>query len=272
MSSNNRPDDNLLVVTETLPPVDGHPAAISTSPSPLLQQLELACQTGSLPEVERILPQITPLPDLENISPTAGVALSGCLRAAVTHQHRDIVRTLLKSGFLPNRLSGSSINAALHGDDTITLLVFLESGWDVNERGQDMIMRPLLQHAINRPSIRSFLLANGADPNLENERGTTALETAVQSSSSTETVKELLDSGGDPLRDDSLIIAAALGKLDVAELLLERGANVNASMKELAHPWGQRTRITALDAAAGRNQFHMVEWLKSRGATARNNV
>ncbi|RDL42509.1 uncharacterized protein BP5553_02488 [Venustampulla echinocandica] len=236
---------------------------------PLLEQLELACQAGSLEEVQRILPQITPVP--ADIPGKALVSLQGSIRAAVEQKHHDVVRAMLQSGFLPYNLSCLAVDAAFHGGDTAMLKLFIEAGWDVNEAGPQMIMRPLLRHAVNLPDLRAFLLAHGASPNTENQRRLTPLETAVQWSG-TDVVRDLLDHGGDPAKDDSLVAAAEVGNIDVADLLVSRGADVNALEKELPHPWGQRERRTALEVALERNHQDMAVWLRRHGATARNNT
>ncbi|PGH08067.1 hypothetical protein AJ79_06066 [Helicocarpus griseus UAMH5409] len=256
--------DVLFARTESFTLANGQ-QVLSSSVSPLLQQLEDACQTGSPGHVGEILRQITPLPS--DIPMTGHVALQKCLSTAVTHQRRDVVRAMLQNGFLRPNVSEIGIKTAFQARDTSTLQIFIDCGWDVNETGEGM--RPLLRHAVNDATLRSFLLAKGASPNVENNRGITPLETAAQSSP-VEVVRELLDHGGDPSKDDSLIMAAESGRIDVAELLVQKGANVNALMKDLPLPYGQRTRMTALDAATSNNHLEMVKWLESHGATARN--
>ena len=261
-------NDDILVQTEFVTLANGHRIP-QTSPSPLLLQLQQACQTGSLPETEQILGKITPLP-VGPIPVKAHVALQECLRTAVAEHHRDVVRALLQrpGGLLSSNLSGLGVNTAFHAHDTATLKVFIDCGWDVNESGREAdSMRPLLRHALDDADLRTFLLAHGASPNVADIRGVTALETAVQFSE-LDVVRELLQHGGDPSTDDSLILAAELGRLDVAELLLKNGADVNASLKTLPQPFNQRSQKTALKAAMEGDHHHMVQWLKAHGATA----
>ncbi|PGH20077.1 hypothetical protein AJ80_03727 [Polytolypa hystricis UAMH7299] len=255
-----------LVRTEYVTLASGYRIS-TTSVSPLLQELEAACQSGAADQVQQILERITPLP--AHIPGKAQSYLARCLGVAVEQQHHHIVRAMLQRGFLPYLLSNSGIHAAFQTRNTSMLKTFIECGWDVNETGPDMSMRPLLRHAVNDALLRSFLLAHGGNPNTQNSRGLTTLETAAQWSSA-DVVKELLDYGGDPTADDCLIHAAEVGRLDIAKLFVERGANVNALEKVLPHPWGQRRRRTALDAAIQTNNLEMVEWLEAHGATARN--
>lgn len=270
MPPNHAEDKDILVRTYFFTLASGF-RILRDSPSPQLQRLQGACQTGSLAEAEPILAEISPL--LTGAIPTAAyMALYDCVRTAVEQQHRDLVRSMFRreGGFLPRRLLSVGVDAAFHQHDTAMLKVFIDCGWDANEAGDpEMSMRPLLRHAVDDADLRAFLLAHGASPNVPNHRGDTPLETAAQWSS-VEVVREFLEHGGDPATDDSLILAAEVGRLDVAELLLERGADVNALLKEIPHPWGQRDRRSALQAAAALNHQHMVQWLKSHGATAGN--
>ena len=197
------------------------------------------------------------------------MVLTSCLHDAVEQKHRDLVHAMLQRGFPPSHVA---ILPAVRASDTATLKIFLDHGWEVNgwaEKGREI--RPPLQYAVlaNLTDLRQFLLAHGANPNFPNNNGWTALEFAA-GEASIEVVLELLDHGGNPAIDDSLIHAAGHGRLDVAKLLLERGAVINALPKQLPLPWGQVRRANALEAAMQRNHQHMVQWLKGHGATARD--
>lgn len=244
----------------------------STSPSPILQDLQKACEANSLAAAEKALDQITPLPpvpDTNAIPPKIHIALQECLRTAVVKQHPDIVRAMLtrEGGFLPYHFSCLGVDATFHAHDIAMFKVFVECGWDVNEAGPGTTMRPLLRHAVNDADLRCFLLEHGASPHVSNGRGTTALETAV-GWSTLEVVRELLEYGSEPPHDDSLVLAAEAGRIEVAELLLERGWDVNGLEKMLPHPWGQGQRRTPLMAARAHGRQDMVQWLQSRGATS----
>lgn len=137
---------------------------------------------------------------------------------------------------------------AFRSNYTDTLLVFMECGWDINEAGPRMGMRPLLRHAVNDRDMRAFLLANGASPNIENNRRCTPLETAA-GWSSTEIVEELILHGSDPTKDDSILAAVEMGRLGNVKLLVAHGADVNLLEKEYHPPWNRRARQTVLGTA-----------------------
>lgn len=104
------------------------------------------------------------------------------------------------------------------------------------------------------------------DPNVIRDRGAhdlPPLHFAAFAKPEVETAKVLLDAGhpvdSRGFGQTALHVAARNGQLDMAELLLARGADVNARSY-------QRTAITPLPLAMRAKQEKMVEFLKSRGA------
>lgn len=181
---------------------------------------------------------------------------------------------MLRRGFLPYHVSYGAVDHAFREGDTVALETFVDCGWDVNETGPTLRMRPLLRHALDDDKMRRFLLSRGADPNTENMDGITPLETAAMYSR-IEVVQELLDHGGDPAKDSSLVSAAESGRVDVVKLLVSRGADVNRPEKKF--PYGKGEPRTPLDAAKGnairRGQHgEVAEYLIAQGARRRDDL
>ncbi|KAF2202247.1 ankyrin [Delitschia confertaspora ATCC 74209] len=240
---------------------------------PLIDELSSACTTGDVATVQRILSELDPFsPD--TLPTKAHIALQQALQSAVQNHHHSIVRLLLAHGMLPFPLSSVGLLAAFQQSDIKMLKTFIEGGWDVNEPGRrdgavnepGQSLRPLLFHALSNADLRRFLLEQGANPNVQNQRGMTPLELAAEMYD-IEIVRELLQHGGDPSGDDSLVLAAAKGKLDVVQLLVEAGAgDLNRVEKVLPMPWGQRRRRTAVEAAREARHEEVVRWLEERAS------
>lgn len=249
-----------------------------SQPHPLLQQLWEQCKSGSAGEVRQLLNEIGPLPPVDDIPNAALHCLAEAVLRSAYNPDRGVLQVLLQHGFASHKLSKRLVDKAFGEGNTRTIAALIEGGWDVNEAGPGMGARPLLRHAVNKPEMRKLLLSHGADPLVENERRLTPLETAAGQSTS-EVVEELIAHGGDPRRDDSLLHAVELGRLDNAKVLVAHGADVNQLEKVYPHPWGQAPRRTPLDAAAFPNmplgpmaasKEEIKEWLIDQGATERN--
>lgn len=239
-------------------------------PHPMLQSLQAACQTGGSADVETLLREVVPLPDLDMIPKAVLPCLWQAVVNAAQNPDHGVLEALFRNGFRPYKLSWQAVDTAFKQGDTNTLELLIKSGWDVNEAGPDLAMRPLLRHAVNKPEMRKFLLTQGADSHIENNRRLTPLETAA-GWSQTEVVEELIKLGnGDPRRDDSLLAAVAAGRLDNAKVLVAHGANVDQLEKEYHPPFNQKPRRTPLDAAYLARRDDLVDWLKEKGANARH--
>lgn len=123
---------------------------------------------------------------------------------------------------------------------------------------------PLMQAVLygDAESVR-VLLESGADPNIRNEAGTTALMWAVNDLKKT---RLLLDRGADvnarseDSRTPLLIAAGRSGSRDVVKLLLDRGADINARSPGLGGD------MTALTEAARLGDEGLLRLLVERGA------
>lgn len=145
----------------------------------------------------------------------------------------------------------------------------LRLGADVNHRtkinGSDVTYLSLAVLTSIVPIV-SRLLLKGADPNLADNRGITALLLACSfQRGNIELVKLLLRHGADPLAATQafhcqpLHAAVHAGRADICDLLLKGGALINQPM---------RTGTTALMLAASCNNTNMARFLISRGANA----
>lgn len=156
----------------------------------------------------------------------------------------DIIKAWIDQGAeWPDDLSGDTpppapdakavrLMKALHdGDDQIFRKLVSEDPKAANLKGQGGAT-PLMQAVLDgdSSSVR-FLLDNGADPNIRNEAGATALMWAVDDFEKT---RLLLDHGADVNarsedgRTPLLIAAGQFGCNAVVKLLLDRGANLAA--------------------------------------------
>lgn len=118
-------------------------------------------------------------------------------------------------------------------------------------------------------SIVSLLINNGARVNACGLDGTALQQASYHGNM--DMVTELLDHGADPdLVDGSyggpLQAAVIGGHHEVAELLLNRGANVNTQCGDVWHYFGVDVSGTALAAAVRRADNKMIDFLLSKGA------
>lgn len=130
---------------------------------------------------------------------------------------------LLKNGANPNHGFGN----CLWREPGEMAELFLSHGADVNLREEKD--QPVLHSRIhwNLPSVALWLLEKGADPNLLDAQGNTALHTAASRGINTKVVQALLDRGAKTkLRNKAghtaLDIATAKKKTDIIKLLSSR--------------------------------------------------
>jgi ankyrin repeat protein len=135
----------------------------------------------------------------------------------------------------------SLLDAAEAGDRAAALAA-LEAGADVHARGPDGATA-LLWAAYNADALLvERLLAAGADANVQNEFGTSALAEAAIGGY-TGVIRALLKGGADanlrnPEGETPLMAVARTGEVEAATLLLDAGADVNAI--EL---WGEQSAL-----------------------------
>jgi len=196
------------------------------------QSLINAAGAGKLDEVKFILaahPNF--LSGTDNITP---------LQAAVSNSQLEAVRFLLDQGADPNagNYSGTALSLAVGRTDpnwkTIAdLLVAKGASINVNDEnsGQSLIARALENGNNDQHERVQWLLSKGADIYATGRDGTSALDTAIASSSGD--VWKLIIAKADPKRRDDfgqtpLFAAVRANKIDIVRALLDKGAEINA--------------------------------------------
>ena len=188
--------------------------------------LNVVAKFGDVPDVEKILkrnPTAINMQDDEGMTPLAG---------AVVQEQVDVVRFLLDKGADPNI---------------------------PNKHGLTPLEHACGREKTNGLALAKLLLARGASVNATNVTGftITPLDWAI-SADNTELVKLLLDHGA-IIGTTFLSAAAGRGDVDIAEILIAHGADVNAK---------DSGGNTALHAAAWDGRDEVVKLLLSKGAEA----
>ena len=173
------------------------------------------------------------------------------------------VELLIRHGADPNKRFGKTDRVALHWADTSeTTTMLIRAGANPNLRDSDGYT-PLHTASIHTASA---LLAGGADPDCVTGDGTTPLGTVVYYDNA-ELVRELLHHGADPnLRGrvigpgmvHPLATCVRMGRADIAEALLDAGADLRRAWSDPAGP--------LVDAIAGKNTA-VMKLLIARGAS-----
>ncbi|HEY3245348.1 MAG TPA: ankyrin repeat domain-containing protein [Phycisphaerae bacterium] len=148
---------------------------------------------------------------------------------------------------------------AVRANDLESVKVLLAAGADVNQvTGYGW--SPLLVATQNRYyKLGAFLIDHGADPNLANKGGWIPLYLATDNRN--------IESGDYPVRKGDM------DHLDFIKLLLDKGANVNARMKDstetrtvFTNQWLDENGATAFLRASQSGDLELMKLLLSRGA------
>jgi uncharacterized protein len=154
---------------------------------------------------------------------------------------------------------------AARANDLDTVKVLLAAGADVNQTS-NYGWSPLLVATQNRYyKLGAYLLENGADPNLENKGGWVPLYLATDNRN--------IENGDYPVRRGDM------DHLDFIKLLLDKGANVNARMKDstetrtvFTNQWLDENGATAFLRASQSGDVELMKLLLSKGADPKINT
>ncbi|MEI6809586.1 MAG: ankyrin repeat domain-containing protein, partial [bacterium] len=169
-----------------------------------------------------------------NAAQTNGVTVLG---AAVLQGNMEICRKLLTAGAKVDGNAGTfgPLHLAAERGDLDVVDLLIQSGADVNARGENGLT-PLHRAAqMDRPEVVGRLLAKGADVNAKSEFGATPLLTA-SAAGNPEIVKRLLDAKANANMANTdgvtpLHAATQRADTETMTLLLKAGAKVDARRK-----------------------------------------
>jgi ankyrin repeat protein len=150
---------------------------------------------------------------------------------AMQVKQKKMVKFLVDKGF-----EHSAIHVAAFFGDLGAVRSYLAAGGDINAQGPSWLT--LLACALmgGHTELAKFLINEGADINLKGAEGKTALHWAVTAGGAAgypEIARMLLDKGADVTIGDhcgrtALLLAAAKDQKDIVEMILAKGADVNA--------------------------------------------
>lgn len=167
----------------------------------------------------------------------------------------------------------SLLKASADGDQT-ALQALIRSGVDIDSTSESGNSALLIATFFEQKSCFDFLLANGADPNLQNNHGDSPISVAANKEIGKEYwLRSILSSGGNPnLRNDKvspesaqfgfsrttpIFDALRARNADNVELLLDAGASID---------WKDERGYSLLAMAAGIQQFDIALLLLKHGA------
>ncbi|CAG7937607.1 unnamed protein product [Penicillium salamii] len=192
--------------------------------------------------------------------------LSAIMIEAIKLNRLQFIRELLHRGLPMDSLY--AIEAIkLKAKDAIE--VFLDNGWDINQPMSEL-KPPVLGFAVTDEEMTAWLLDHGADPNRQCFIDLTPLSLAVESGPIS-VIHLILSRGGNVQKGQLLhhAIERNLDTIEVLKLLIERGAQVNATVSEDYPSWVLFHFMglgTPLHKASGLGKADVVRYLISEGA------
>lgn len=199
------------------------------------------------------------------ISHGADIELGTPLNHAAVANEIEMAKLLITHG--ANVKDKGALNSAVGNGDYVEMAQLLvESGAGINTLAPNGDYP--LQSAAFRGNVKciNFLLSKGADPNIMNARGDTALEYTAQSDYYATAAEALLKHSANPNARNSggrtpLGYAAQQGTIKVVEVLLAYKADINAGDKD-----GYTPLQGAIDYGVAKGGKRLVEMLVNHGA------
>jgi ankyrin repeat protein len=193
------------------------------------------------------------------------------LRAAVRDGNVAELKVLLRKGAHLNAKDAESLPLLLEAvlnSNTACVQYLLEQGADPNIT--DRAGTTALMLATGDPAKLELLLEHGAQVNAVNAAGRSALLLAAGQRRAVPVIKMLLDKGAQVQQQDErgytpLLLAARQGDVETLRLLLARGADTQVRVKNGIVP--PETGANALDLACYSQQAEAVKLLLDRGVS-----
>lgn len=194
----------------------------------------------------------------------SGLSLEDILAAATLSNDHDIVRSCLEAGA---QVTDQVQFKAQQGAELEVYRLLVPAGLDVN-RNFGHIGSPMINAVIAKDLERiTFLLENGANPNIGSSLGRDSLVLALLDNLPLDAIKLLIRYGAEFPRKGLLPLAAMHDNVDVVDFLLENGAGLDDKIEEdiCAAPGFTGS---ALHLSAERGYLDIVKLLLLRGADA----
>ncbi|KAF2212511.1 hypothetical protein CERZMDRAFT_84832 [Cercospora zeae-maydis SCOH1-5] len=198
-------------------------------------------------------------------------AAGDALIKSVSLPNTKALQHLLDMGASPYSFA---VEVAAMKNNQIALSLFFKHGWPVNKPLQDGAAPPVLHCAVSSEGLLSWLLKEGADPNVASNTDDTALSTAVQSGTP-RAVRMLLYAGGNVRRGNLLHRAldrdSSWDVVEIIHLLISKGARID-EIEHASRPVLQKScrlpedRGTALHRACYLGKTLAVDTLLRHGA------
>ena len=251
------------------------------------QKLHEVCEAGNITNLQSLLGDTAfaecllqrPVKQYNRITQPI-LNLVDLLKVATAKGHCAIVNHLLAFGQEHNVSCVELINrdtavAAIDGVNSLEVFrIFVETWPEVVKLDMGHLGNPLAYAVVkDQLQLTQFLLDEGADPNLRCLAHTGSGHYLRQSvkSSSLNITETLLQHGARIQFSGAIQEAAKLGRVDVLELLLKNGANVNETLPAdvgflIRDKRYQQASESPLHIAALHDQIYSVRWLLAHGA------
>jgi ankyrin repeat protein len=181
-----------------------------------------ACSDGDIIKLTNVL---------ATHDPRDGLPFTEMLEKAASGGHSNVVQHLLTTNPSLTMIDDSVIRAAVYSGSTNTFKVLSTKMPIILNNEQERRGTPLSMALASRASLEflSFLLSEGADPNIFGDDTISPLSWAAGLYETPDAVKLLLEHGAQVSGSSALAAAASRGRVETVKYLLEHGADPNDS-------------------------------------------